>query len=64
MGASLWLRVPRIVDIDLTMIFGCKDVERELSRLQILPTDIDRATGSNLLTVITNYPELTSHDAN
>lgn len=63
-GASLWVRVPRIVDIDLKTIFESSDIENTLSTLRILPTDIDQHLGLNLLTVSENNREPFSNNTN
>lgn len=57
LGASLWIRVPRIVyKTGITYILRSDDIEsieRRLSDLQILPTDIEGIYGRTLLTVST-----------
>ena len=63
-GASLWLKVPRIVDIDLVTILESSDIETRLSTFQVLPTDIDSKFGLNLLTVKAYHLKLPSRSAN
>jgi len=61
-GASLWLKVPRIVDIDLLTILQSSDIETRLSTFQVLPTDIESKFGLNLLTVMANRREYFSNN--
>ena len=54
-GASLWLRVPRVCDLEvpINLIFknSLEKLEEHLSRNDFLPTDVDCDFQCNLLTV-------------
>ena len=55
LGASLWLRVPRVLDLRVPLSFiresSFARLEEHLSRNDFQPTDVDCDHQSNLLTV-------------